>query len=201
MKRWAPWLVAIATVAGWALAGSNGVGSGGLQGFPPGGGSTSGAIAPSSVVTPFVDAGSVVAVNVRCAAANGADCISVTTTGARVHFGPGSTDYFTSNGTTTVMSAGNFAVPTNNFVALNGSSVSVGMYWDGTNTTITNPFGKAVVLGDNTSPARAAFSITPQDAEPTGANVVGDMYVTAAGVLKICTVAGTPGTWVSVGAQ
>ena len=36
---------------------------------------------------------------------------------------------------------------------------------------------------------------------PTGACEVGDMYVTNSGVLKICTAAGTPGTWVSVGAQ
>lgn len=38
-------------------------------------------------------------------------------------------------------------------------------------------------------------------AQPTGASAVGDMYMTAAGILKVCTVAGTPGTWVSVGTQ
>jgi protein-S-isoprenylcysteine O-methyltransferase Ste14 len=43
----------------------------------------------------------------------------------------------------------------------------------------------------------AAFAIQ----HSTGPNAVGDIYVTTAGVLKICTVAGTPGTWVSVGAQ
>jgi len=37
--------------------------------------------------------------------------------------------------------------------------------------------------------------------QPAGPNEVGDLYVTSAGVLKICTVAGTPGTWVSVGTQ
>lgn len=58
-----------------------------------------------------------------------------------------------------------------------------------------------VAEGDTTSPARSAFRIVPQDAEPTGPNDVGDVYVTSAGVLKICTVAGSPGTWVSVGAQ
>lgn len=47
---------------------------------------------------------------------------------------------------------------------------------------------------------RAPLRLTP-GAEPTGPNLVGDIYVTAAGVLKICTVAGTPGTWVSVGSQ
>lgn len=57
------------------------------------------------------------------------------------------------------------------------------------------------VTGDTTSPATAAMRLVPQDAEPTGAHLVGHMYVTSAGVLKICTAAGTPGTWVSVGAQ
>lgn len=36
---------------------------------------------------------------------------------------------------------------------------------------------------------------------PAGPNVVGEVYVATGGVLKICTVAGSPGTWVSVGAQ
>lgn len=36
---------------------------------------------------------------------------------------------------------------------------------------------------------------------PAGPNAVGDIYVATGGVLKICTVAGSPGTWVSVGAQ
>lgn len=62
--------------------------------------------------------------------------------------------------------------------------------------------GRGVVAqSDTTSPARGAFRVVPQDTQPTGANLVGDMYVTTAGVLKINTVAGTPGTWVSVGAQ
>lgn len=51
------------------------------------------------------------------------------------------------------------------------------------------------------TPSRAMLSFAPQNAEPTGPNAVGDMYVTTAGVLKICTVAGSPGTWVSVGTQ
>lgn len=38
-------------------------------------------------------------------------------------------------------------------------------------------------------------------AAPTGPNAVGEVYVATGGVLKICTVAGSPGTWVSVGAQ
>jgi hypothetical protein len=59
----------------------------------------------------------------------------------------------------------------------------------------------AVISGDTTSPAIAAYRIVPQNADPTGPNQVGDMYVNTSGVLHICTVAGTPGTWTHVGAQ
>jgi hypothetical protein len=39
-------------------------------------------------------------------------------------------------------------------------------------------------------------------AAPSGAALVGDMYMTTAGVLKVCTSAATPcGSWVSVGSQ
>lgn len=69
------------------------------------------------------------------------------------------------------------------------------------NTTLTNTAGRVSVSGDVTAPVSAAFRIIPQDAQPTGAHVVGDIYVTTAGVLRICTAAGTPGTWVNVGAQ
>lgn len=58
-----------------------------------------------------------------------------------------------------------------------------------------------IAEGDTSSPVKAAFRIVPQDAEPTGPNLVGDIYVTSAGVLRICTVAGSPGTWVNVGSQ
>lgn len=57
------------------------------------------------------------------------------------------------------------------------------------------------ISGDLTSPAKGAIRMVPQDAEPTGSNAVGDLYMTTAGVLKVCTSAGSPGTWVSVGAQ
>lgn len=36
---------------------------------------------------------------------------------------------------------------------------------------------------------------------PAGPNAVGEVYVATGGVVKVCTVAGSPGTWVSVGAQ
>lgn len=46
----------------------------------------------------------------------------------------------------------------------------------------------------------APLRLTPS-AQPTGPNVIGDLYMTTAGVVKVCTVAGTPGTFVSVGTQ
>lgn len=55
--------------------------------------------------------------------------------------------------------------------------------------------------GDPTSPLCAAFHIDVQDTQPTTGFLVGDMYVSTAGKLIICTVAGTPGTWVVVGTQ
>jgi hypothetical protein len=57
------------------------------------------------------------------------------------------------------------------------------------------------VRGDLTSPVRAALRVEPQDNAPSGPNLIGDIYVTTAGVLWICTVAGTPGTFTKVGAQ
>lgn len=87
--------------------------------------------------------------------------------------------------------------------ATNGPGCSCNGTGGGVGATASNTTGgyALVVSSDTTSPVRSAFRIIPQDTEPTGANAVGDMYVTSAGVLKICTVAGTPGTFVSVGAQ
>lgn len=99
--------------------------------------------------------------------------------------------------------AGGTAIPTNKAYYLNSGTLNK-YIWSPTATGIVeiDAFDNTVVVtGDPTSPTLAAFRVTPQNAEPTGANVVGNMYVTSAGVLKICTVAGTPGTWVSVGAQ
>lgn len=52
----------------------------------------------------------------------------------------------------------------------------------------------------STTPSKAPIILEP-GAQPTGPNVIGAMYMTAAGVLKVCTTAGSPGVWVSVGAQ
>jgi hypothetical protein len=59
----------------------------------------------------------------------------------------------------------------------------------------------ATIQGDTTSPVTAALRIVPQDTQPTTCTAVGDIYVTTAGVLRICTASGTPGTWANVGAQ
>lgn len=74
----------------------------------------------------------------------------------------------------------------------------------GVNASSSSGTGVALnVSGDASSPVRAALHVDPQDAVPSGANAVGDMYVTTAGVLRICTAAGTGGaaTWINVGAQ
>ncbi len=53
------------------------------------------------------------------------------------------------------------------------------------------------VVGNNTA---APVWLIPSS-QPSGPNDVGSLYMAAGGVLKVCTVAGTPGTWVSVGTQ
>ncbi len=71
------------------------------------------------------------------------------------------------------------------------------------NNTITVASGIALTLqGDTTSPVSAVFRLVPQDTQPSGPNAVGAMYVkTSDSKLYICTVAGTPGTWATVGSQ
>ncbi len=60
--------------------------------------------------------------------------------------------------------------------------------------------GIALQIDRGTSaPAICTVRWTPVSAQPTGASLVGDMYVTTGGDLIICTVAGTPGTWRRVG--
>lgn len=89
-----------------------------------------------------------------------------------------------------------------------GTPNGIGVYGAGTGTGAgvhgKNEFsGHGVIAeGDATSPVASAFRIVPQDTEPTGPNAVGNLYVLSTNQkLYICTVAGTPGTWVVVGAQ
>lgn len=108
---------------------------------------------------------------------------------------------------TLVVDAANDRVGVNNAspsVALDvtGAVTASGVVTANGGVAATNASGAALtVTGDTTSPVAAAFRLIPQDAEPTGPSVVGDMYVTTAGKLMICTVAGTPGTFTIVGTQ
>lgn len=71
---------------------------------------------------------------------------------------------------------------------------------DATAGDFTATDGYAVkASNDTSSPTRSALRLVPQDADPTGPNLVGDERTTTAGVKRICTVAGTPGTWADVG--
>jgi hypothetical protein len=70
-----------------------------------------------------------------------------------------------------------------------GASAAGGVYG-----LSTNGYGM-VAQSATVTPTLAAFRIVPQGAIPTGPNQVGDIYITAAGLEKICTVAGSPGTW------
>lgn len=128
MKRWAPWALALVTAAGLALAGSNGVGTGGLTGFPNAGVGSGSTLGPGCVVTAtgiycvVVDAGTVYAANGKFdvldsgvlnvegqigaagpiigRAATNTNALAVATSGARVDFGAGAADYASSDGTT-----------------------------------------------------------------------------------------------------
>jgi len=97
--------------------------------------------------------------------------------------------------------------------------MSVSVIFKGTTYTIPSPgesndWGAAlnallVALGANQPTVQVVASgtaaIAPMriavGAEPTGPNVIGALYMTTVGVVKVCTVAGSPGTWVSVGSQ
>ena len=89
----------------------------------------------------------------------------------------------------------------NGYAGTTGTGVT-GYSVNGTGIYAVSEAGRAAIIeGDLTNTVLATMRIVPTSAQPTGASLIGDMYVTSAGVLKICTVAGTPGTWVSVGAQ
>ena len=123
--------------------------------------------------------------------------------------------YFNNGSVDGVGGTGNAILATLSNAAV-GPAISVECYGTG-NANGINTFGKGTGVGiyalggttgygatietDTSTPVRAALRIVPQDTQPSGPNLVGDIYVTTAGLLKICTVAGTPGTWVSVGTQ
>ncbi len=65
--------------------------------------------------------------------------------------------------------------------------------------TIAPTTGRGLILTANA--ALAPLKLTPQASGPTGPNAIGDLYVTSAGVVKVCTSAGSPGTFESVGSQ
>jgi hypothetical protein len=83
-------------------------------------------------------------------------------------------------------------------IGVHGEGVSNGVGILARNTT---GWYAIAIVAVTTNPVTAPIHVEPQSAQPTGPHVIGDMHVTAAGVLKICTAAGTPGTWTSVGAQ
>lgn len=199
MRRAGATLAAL-VVAGIAAAGGFGVGSGGLQGAPQPEPVSGAAITPSSVTTTtvktaFLDAGT--------GMVNGQLQVLgplLVATPSDLTLGV-SSDINMGNNANSAIRGGSVSVNVHDAIGFRVVYSNTVILNDAVNITHTNPDGTSVITGDTTSPAKAAFRITPQDAEPTGPNVVGDMYVTTAGVLKICTVAGSPGTWVSVGAQ
>ncbi len=83
--------------------------------------------------------------------------------------------------------------------ALNLFLVALGGALGSQGGTIAPTTGAGLIINSNAT--TAPLVLRAQASGPSGANVVGAIYATTAGVLKICTVAGTPGTFVSVGSQ
>jgi len=80
------------------------------------------------------------------------------------------------------------------------TGLSVGHLGTGTGIGVSHSGASGTALSVSGNSATAAFRVIAQST-PSGAHQIGHMYVTTAGVLKICTAAGTPGTFVSVGTQ
>lgn len=89
-------------------------------------------------------------------------------------------------------------------VATGGPSGGAGIVATGGTTSgvaiKANGTGTGVAIQATGTAARAPLLLTP-GGEPTGPNVVGDLYVNGAGVLCICTEAGSPGVFTVVGEQ
>ena len=60
-------------------------------------------------------------------------------------------------------------------------------------------YGVVATAGDSGSPMRSPFRIVPS-AQPL-IGEIGDLYVSFAGILYVCTASGQPGTWTIVGSQ
>lgn len=96
-----------------------GLGLGGLQ---------SGGTVNASTVIPALVGQDIVANSITLTQASGSNGLAFSTAGARLKLGPGTTDYLTSNGTTTITAAGDFAtgggITINNASAFNFANAS-----------------------------------------------------------------------------
>lgn len=70
----------------------------------------------------------------------------------------------------------------------------------GIGVKITQTGDATALYVNSSSTVKAPLRLPNLVADPTGAHVIGDIAVVG-GKLKICTVAGTPGTWTIVGSQ
>ena len=124
----------------------------------------------------------------------------------------GSTYVATFQGTTSSTAGINVATAASsngggiNVTTVNGAGITTTVSGNGNGLSVTAGTGYAGIFqSDTTSPVHAALRIVPQDTDPTGiaggTNAVGDAYMFTGGILKACTVAGNPGTWVRVGDQ
>lgn len=126
---------------------------------------------------------------------NGVVGIGTTTGNGVVGIGGATSgDGVTGTGTAGNANGGSFTgVGSGSGILATGASTGFG-------ASVVNLAGFALnITPDTTSPVQAAVRWTPQDTQPTGAHVVGDMYVLTNGTLNVCTAAGTPGTWQQVG--
>ena len=99
-------------------------------------------------------------------------------------FTGGGTDGGGNNGTPGVQGTGGAAG--GNGVYGVGTGVYAGVWAEQTGN------GRALVVsGDTTSPQKAQMYMIPTDSDPSGANLVGDLYMYTTGVLRSCVTAGT----------
>lgn len=121
---------------------------------------------------------------------------------------PGQTAVVATGGPTTGVAIVATGSGSGNAVNATGGSTGVGVNAVGTGAaaivaTNASTAEALKVVGDtvSTTAALAPFFFAPITNQPSGLHAVGHMYVTTAGKLMICTVAGTPGTWTTVGLQ